>query len=342
MNKLYIVFILSVLLFVQTTAQNKNVSKSGTTVAAFLEIPVGAKATGFGGAFVSLANDATALYWNAAGISNLQQGELSVTHTNWIAETSFDYAALVIPLGSLGNIGLSFTSLTMPDMKVRTVELPEGTGEYFSASDIALGISYAHILTDRFAIGFTAKYIQQKIWHESAVGFAIDAGTTFKTDLLNGMVIGASISNFGTSLQLTGRDTRKFGRVDDTKQGSNERIPFTVEMDSWDLPLSFQIGVSTNVVNSDDFKWTVALDALHPNNNYESVNTGTEVSYREILFLRGGWQSLFLDKAEGGLSLGVGIASKELFGSAAVQFDYAYRDFGRLEAVHFFSLGLKF
>ncbi len=68
----------------------------------------------------------------------------------------------------------------MADELVRTVDQPEGTGEFFSAGDIAVGLSYARNLTDRFSIGFSAKYIQETIWHESASAIAIDAGTTFQ------------------------------------------------------------------------------------------------------------------------------------------------------------------
>lgn len=158
---------------------SKNVSKAGTTAGTFLEIGIG-PSSGMGGAFVSIANDATALYWNSAGIANLTQNEVSINHINWLASTNLDFAALIIPLGELGNIGFSFTSLSMGDEKVRTVELPEGTGEYFSASDIAVGVSYARNLTERFSIGFTAKYIQETIWHMSSNAFAVDVGTLFK------------------------------------------------------------------------------------------------------------------------------------------------------------------
>jgi len=340
--KNYLLVIILIFIMAGSAAGQRHVSKTGTTSAAFLEIPIGASAIGLGGAFVSIADDATALYWNAAGTSRFTQGEMVVVHTTWLAETSMDFAALVVPLGSVGNLGLSFTSLNMPDMKVRTVEMPEGTGEYFTAADIAVGLSFSKAITDRFSIGFTAKYIQQKIWHESATGFAIDGSTYFRTDLLNGLVIGASISNFGTSMQLDGRDTRIFGRIDDTKQGSNERIPFNVELDSWDLPLFLQIGVSTNVIQSDFLKWRVAVDAIHPNNNYESVNAGTELSYNDFFFIRGGYQSLFLDEAEGGLSAGIGVATSSLLGSTSVKFDYAFRDFGRLENIHVFAVGIKF
>ena len=319
-----------------------NVSKTGTTAASFLEISVGAPAIGVGGAFVSLANDPTALYWNPAGIATITSTDAILAHTDWIADTKFDFAGLVLPLAGFGTLGFSITSLTMADMMVRTVELPEGTGEYFSASDLAAGISYARPLTDRFSIGFTAKFIQQLIWHESATAFAVDAGTTFKTDLFGGMVIGASLSNFGTPMTLSGRDTRQFVRIDPTKQGSNDQIPANIELDSWDLPLRFQIGISTNVLENSTYRWTIALDAIHPNDNYESLNLGTELALYDFIYLRGGFQSLFQGQTEGGLSLGIGVSSNLISSSSIVKFDYAYRDYGRLEGVHSFSVAIRF
>jgi len=322
---------------------SRNVAKTGTVAATFLEIPAGAAAVGMGTAFVSNASDASALYWNPAGAARFEKSEVLANHMSWIADTRFDFAALVLPLGEAGTVGVSFTSLGMEDMKVRTVDLPEGTGEYFSANDIAVGISYARKLSDRFSVGATVKYIQQSIWHETASAFALDIGTMFRTDLLGGMVIGASLSNFGTSLKLDGRDTRQFGRVDATILGSNDRIPSTIEMDSWDLPLLFQIGVSFNPVKEDVYRWTVAVDALHPNDNDESVNIGTELAYSEALFLRAGYSSIFLPWAEGGLSLGFGVTSALLFSSTTdVQLDYAYRDMGRLGGVNMISLGVRF
>ncbi|PJB00805.1 MAG: hypothetical protein CO127_07070 [Ignavibacteria bacterium CG_4_9_14_3_um_filter_36_18] len=61
-----------------------------------------------------------------------------------------------------------------------------------------------------------------------------------------------------------------------------------------------------------------------------------------FLALRGGYNSLFLKDAEGGLSFGAGVNSKMLLSLATVQFDYAFRDFGKLKNVHSFSLGIKF
>jgi hypothetical protein len=277
-----------------------------------------------------------------SGIAIIPEYQAIVTHTNWIADTKFDFAGLIMPLGDFGTLGFSFTSLSVGDMAVRTVEKPEGTGEYFSANDIAVGISYARNLTDRFSIGITGKYINESIWHMSASAFAIDAGTLFRTDLLGGMTIGAKISNFGTTMQLNGRDAREFISVAPTQLGTNDQIPTSIEMGSNDLPLFFQIGVSTPVVNSHTYKFILAVDAIVPNNNYQSLNVGSEFSFQDIFFIRGGYNSLFLKDSEGGLSLGFGVNTKMLFSLANLTFDYAYRDFGRLENVHTFSINIKF
>jgi hypothetical protein len=111
----------------------------------------------------------------------------------------------------------------MGDMKVRTVEQPEGTGENFSAGDIAIGISYARFLTDRFSVGLTAKYIKQSIWHMSSSAFAIDAGTVFRTDLLGGMTTVLYWQTSEHRCALEGRMQIFYSVEYETKQGSNEK-----------------------------------------------------------------------------------------------------------------------
>jgi len=108
---------------------NSNVSKVGTIAASFLEIDVGARAVGMGGAFVAVADDATAIFWNPAGLSRLKSSEAIIIRTNWLVETYFDFAGFVSPLGRWGTVAASITSLSTDEMDVRTVQFQEGTGE---------------------------------------------------------------------------------------------------------------------------------------------------------------------------------------------------------------------
>jgi len=320
----------------------EGVSKVGTTAATFLEIPVGARALGMGGAFVGTADDVTGLFWNTAGIARLSHGEAIFSHSNWIADMMFDFAGVAVPLGNFGTLGLSFTSLTMDDMAVRTVERPEGTGEFFSAGSFAVGLHYARNLSDRFSIGFAAKYISESIWHMQAQAFALDIGALFTTEFFNGMRIGAAITNFGTQMKLAGRDTRTFHRIDQTKLGSNDRIPQGIEMDGWELPMNFQFGLATELFKSGEHALTVSVDALYPSGNRESLNVGAEYGFDETLFVRGGYQSLFLVDGEGGLSAGAGILTNLFGDDLKGRVDYAFTDFGRLKEIHTIAVSVHF
>ena len=317
-----------------------NVSKVGITAATFLEIEVGARAIGMGGAFVAVANDATAIFWNPAGIARLPRGEAILIHTNWLVETNFDFSGIVIPAGYMGSFAVSVTSLRTDEMEVRTVLKPEGTGEKFSYGDLSAGLSYAKNLTDRFSIGINAKYISQRIWHMEAKGYALDIGTLFRTQF-NGMVIGMTISNFGASLKLEGRDV--FVNYDEAPQfgGSNDRIPASKLTDKFPLPLLFRVGVAMDILKSGSSRLTIAADAAHPNNNTEYINTGMEYVFNKNLALRFGYKNLFTLDTEEGFTAGFGTKLK-LAGGVALKIDYAYQDFGRLQNAQRFSLGLEF
>lgn len=319
----------------------ENVSKVGISAAPFLSIPVGPRANSLGGAFVAVADDASSIYWNPAGISRLNGNEFIITHTQWIGNVSHDFGGIVFVLGSGGAIGLSVISVSTDEMEVRTEFEPEGTGEFFNVSDLAFGATYAKNLTDRFSIGFTGKYIFQKIWHSQAQGLAFDFGTLFKTDLFNGLKIGAVITNFGPDLSIDGRDLRYFLDPDPNVLGNNERIPARVETDPWPLPLNFQFGISTYAFSNETSQLIVSLDALHPSDNFEFVNIGIEYVLNEMIFLRGGYKGLFLEDSEEGLAFGAGVNFASTNGTR-LRADYSFQDFGRLSNINTFALSIFF
>ncbi len=321
-------------------AEAQQSSKSGTTAAQFLKIGIGARAVGMGSAFTATANDITSVYWNPAGLTYNHSNEALFNHTNWIADIGVDFAAFASHLDGFGTIAVSFTSVNAIDgMIVRTVEQPEGTGEQFDAGGFSIGLSYARQLTDNFSMGFNVKYIRESIWHESATGFALDAGALYKIDVLNELRLGASISNFGSKMKMDGRDIQEIKQVGST--GTGNLIDTKVILEEWDIPLTFRVGVAADVVKMDDHRITLGIDAVHPNDHTEYVNTGFEYAWNDIVFIRAGYASLFEESTEKGLSLGVGL-NYRIVSSIKVLFDYAYQDLGRLENVHYFSVGVNF
>ncbi len=314
------------------------INKTGTTAAQFLKIAVGPRPVGMGGAYTASADDINSIYWNPAGLARMYAKEAYFNHVDWIADVNLDYAGVGVDVSGLGTIAASVAVLSMGDMKVRTLENPEGTGEIFNAGSLLLGLSYARNLTEDFSIGFNVKYINEYIWHESASSFALDVGVLYRIQFLNELRLGASISNFGPKMQLAGRDILE---IMQTGPGNQNIINTNLDLDKFELPLIFRIGLAVDAVKNNDTRLTLAADAVHPNDNSEHVNTGVEFSWHELFFVRGGYKSLFEREGEQGLTLGVGV-NYRLVEAVKVMIDYAYQDFGRLKNVQYISLGVKF
>ncbi len=337
----FILFLLALLLisYSQTIAQG--ITKKGTTAAAFLGIDVGPKAIAMGGAFVSVANDVTAMYWNPAGISQIDNFNATFSNTRWIADLSFNYAGVVFPLEEIGNVGLNATFLTMDQIERTTLENPDGTGELFDAGSYAFGLSFARNLTDQFAIGFNIKYINERLYHVSADGFAVDIGAMFDTGL-EGLNLGMSITNYGTKMQLDGRDLRFQTDVAPNISGNNQTIGAELQTDMFELPLMFRVGVSMDILKGlGNSNLILSADALHPNDDVEYLNMGGEYVFYDMFSLRAGYKGLFAENTEQSISLGGGI-HYTLLESVTFYFDYSYIDFGILNAVHTFSVSLGF
>lgn len=313
-------------------AQNPNLGTSG---AQFLKIAVGARAAALGGAFTSYGDDASALFWNPAGIVGVKNGALTASHAEWWAGSRLSHAAYVQSFGEVGSFGISFTLMSMDKTEVTTEDQPDGTGQYFDAQDLMLGLSYARKLTDDFCIGITGKYVGQRIWNETATGFAVDVGTQYHIGFRD-LRLGMSVTNFGGDLTFGGRDLGV--DYDGNSSIATERLlPAQLTPEQYPLPLHFQVGVSMSPYISDDFAVLLATDVIHPNDNDELVCAGVEVTLMQRFFLRGGYR--FGDDTAR-WSGGVGAVATT--GTFDVSFDYAYVNYVLLPSVHRFSVGVAF
>jgi hypothetical protein len=323
-------------------------SKVGTTAAQFLGVPVGARAIAMGGAYVAANQDVSSIYWNPGAVVQSGRSEFSFVNTDWLVGTKFRWFGLVLNLDGDNAIGASITDMDYGQGDVTTVASPEGTGETWSAADLAVTLSYSRRLTDKFSIGGSVKYVNQRVYNESASTVAFDAGLLYVTDL-NGLRIGMSMSNFGGDMTLSGRDLLSRVDTDPNNSGSNKTLVAYLKTDAWPLPLLFRVGAAMDVVKNDEVTATVAVDALRPNDDFESINLGGEVGWRNVFFIRGGYQSMFKggqaplssDRGQEGLTLGAGL-QYQFEGFAALSFNYAFQKFGLFGNLNTIALSIGF
>jgi len=314
-------------------------SKTGTTLGQFMLIEPSARITGFGNAGTSVVSGLDGAYYNPAAAARFERYEFVFSHSEWLANISYDYAAFGIPMGRWGNSFVSITALGSGDIDVRTVQQPLGTGERFSVTDFALGLGYAKDITDRFSVGGQLTWMQETIWHSSVSAGMVNIGTLYRVSA-NGLRIGAALNNFGTQGTYDGTDLRILYDNDPSRFGDNSALPGLRFTDPFAVPVLFRVGLGMPFTLGPQQKLEVALDAFHPSDNTESVSFGAEWSYRQLLALRAGYQNLLLEDSEMGLTLGAGLSGQT--DPYRYRFDYAWADQGRLGSTHRFSLGIGF
>ena len=143
-------------------------------------------------------------------------------------------------------------------------------------------------------------------------------------------------SHFGPDLKFDGEDLN----VVHDKNGNlpqNRLTPARLETDAYPLPLSFQVGLGFDVYTSDFIKIKSAIDAVHPNDNRERINFGTEFNFFDRIYLRGGYRYNYDDEK---FSFGAG--ANLMYHEVLIYFDYAYSVYDILPSVHRISIGIDF
>ncbi|MCI0532025.1 MAG: PorV/PorQ family protein [candidate division Zixibacteria bacterium] len=305
-------------------------AKVGTAGAQFLEIGISARAVGMGEAVTSSVDDVSAVFYNPAGLSQIQGHEIMFTHISYFADINFDFGAVAMPFPRLGGVlGLGLFYLDAGELPVTSEQDALGSaGLTFSPTEYAFTVSYARSLTDRLSIGITGKYIGENFGEGfqnettggvedfHAKGWAADVGTIYNTGF-RGFKIGMMISNFGPDMNFN--------------VGSSQNYP---------LPVNFRFGGSINLIQNHYHRAVVAAELAHPNDNVEKYNLGVEYWYNEKFALRVGnqfEQESFL----GGVSVGGGVRLP-VQNKIELRADYGYRDYGILEQAHRFSLSFVF
>lgn len=316
------------------------VSKIGTSPAQFLKIPVGAREAAMGGAVTASVDNPAALYWNPAAITNVTKPSVTIEYADWFVDLSHTFLGLVVPVAKNGAAGLHVNALTMGSFDETTMEFPDGTGRTFNAYSISVGGTYAHRVFDGFSVGGTLKYIQETIWNSSASTVAFDVGTLFTTPFY-GIRLGASVSNAGGQMQISGDDLITNTRQIQGSTGEFQPDAFLFT-DKFDLPIRLQVGFAFDPIKTEQLRATLTVDGNVPNDNKQSLSIGTELAFlNEMLFLRAGIPDIGLEDRNEEFAAGFGL-KYEINDKLGVKFGYAYQSFKTIDETHRLSATISF
>lgn len=317
----------------------KEPKRLAQTTMSFLNVGVGARAVGMGSSFICMDNDASALFWNPAGIAKISGGAISLNHTQWIADISQHAVAATYGNPMLGTFGVSFMLMDNGELE-RTIPVdisinPEGyiVDGTFTVNQYVAGIAYGRRMTDKFSIGGQIKYAYQDLGSTD-----IFMKTAVKEDTLRNKKNqkGIFAFDFGTIYYTGFRDLR----LAMSFRNFARSVKYAYE--SYELPLTFKIGIAMNVLTllgseKESHSLQVSLDAVHPRDYTERIHIGAEYLFRNLLAIRAGYK---FNYDEEDISVGFGLYPG--FAGLSLKIDYAYTVFGVFGSIQRFSFGFSF
>lgn len=298
---------------------------AGTAAAQFLKLGADARSAGMGQAAAAIAEDASSIYWNPAGLAGLREFQVQFSHAFFLQSTSHDFIGIALPLerilgelpterrartlGGLG-FGVLYTSVAPLD---ETDRLGNPTGGSLHPADLAAMTSWGFSILSRLDLGVTLKYVQSKI-ASTARTAAGDAGARLRLDLF-GMPWWVSL----TAHNMGGR--------------------LTYFREAEPLPLAIRLGQGLEILPELVF----ALDANFPRDNRPHVNLGMEYMHSfQKTYLAGARVGYTTQASPSQLGSLAGLSFGAGFGLNMLRADYAWSAFGHLGDSHRVTVSLRF
>jgi hypothetical protein len=293
----------------------------------FLNVGLDARSTALGDATTSIEGFSDAVFSNPAAMARLgTTATASFGNTQWIADINHWYGSVAFAPwgGDLGVLGVFMQAVDYGELQ-ETILAANDAGYLdigtFRPSGIVFGVSYARAVNDQFSVGGSVKYASQSLGDATiAIGQPKQSNT-----------VGTLAFDFGI-LYKTGFRSLNFGM---TVRNFSREIRF--QQENFQLPLTFKIGVSMDVVDltsldHDMHGLLVTLDAEHPRDYPEQVRIGAEYLFMKTLALRIGYVS---PADEYHVSYGLGLKRTML--GLEFGLDYAYTPFSEFAGVHRWS-----
>ncbi len=309
---LIMIILLPVILF----AQNENAGTSGFT---FLKVNYSARAAAMGNAYTGLSNDADAVFFNPAGLVQIDSPQASITYMSYLDGINCGSAAYVYPVDDKTSFAVFAKGLSATEDRTIADEMGQyaGIDGTFGMSDFIFGISVARYLIDMLDVGINAKFIQESLDDNSASAVVLDAGIMHQSTNEN-LKIGIALRNIGK--QLTYHTDDEYEEV---------------------MPTTLTVGFNYHPQE----KFYATADIYKPLDNDIFGRFGLEYQVHSMLALRAGYKTNASDWATGGendflsgISFGTGFDLNKY----NLKMDYAIVSYGDLGFVNQISVKYLF
>lgn len=332
--------------------------------AAFLTMGGGARPIGMGCAYTALAEGPDALFWNPAGIATVTSPQASFGQAILFAGMLEENLAAAFPLDASSALGVQVLAHLSGQIEITTYEKQQGTEEYYTANNYAVGLTYARQMTDKFTAGITLKLLDLTLDRVSAIGIAFDAGAVYRIDFHN-LRLGFAVQHFGPDMRYDGSPL-DFNSHKDTLQ--TDDIPTSYLSEPFRLPFTFAGGAAIDLVETDSVgsgsRLTLTGDFFHLADQSAKGALGLEYGLNDMFFLRFGFglntapafasdtadsisadvatilRDVLSNRNDRGPSAGLGV--KIPVGDYKVAVDYSFEWHWFLTPVHRASLGIAF
>jgi hypothetical protein len=266
----------------------------------FMNIGVDAAALGMSNTAVASTSDVNSVYWNPAGLMNLEGEQVALMHASYFANIAqYDYFAYAKKIDDRSAWGISFIRFGVDNI-LNTTQLIDNQGNIdynrislFSTADYGVTFSYAKKLPlQGFQYGVNAKVIRRIIGKfASSWGFGFDVGLQFNHD---DWQFGLMLRDITTTYNVWNIDEEEYAKVSNAIPGQNQTLPENVEIT---MPKA-QLGMSKKFEFHNE---TSLLAAGNLNMRFEHSNDvfstngisidpalGFEYGYTDLVFLRAG------------------------------------------------------
>jgi hypothetical protein len=312
-----------------TPVYSQPMKKVAQTGLQFLRVDAGSRAAAMGGSYIMIGKDATAMFYNPAGIAFMENNaDIFFGRTNWIAGISYNVGGAVVNLKNWGHVGLSFITSDYGEIIGTQVSSSAAgfieTDANLDVGAYAVGFSYAKALTNKFTVGGQIKYAAQSL-SESILtagtapiqnkvsGIAYDFGTIFYPGFKS-FCLGMSVRNFSSE--------------------------FKYQKEGFQLPLTFVVGFAMDVrdiFGEHTNPLLLSIDAIHPRDYTERINVGGEYCFMNMISLRAGYKFNYdLESYSGGIGF------KRNVGGVLFDLGYSYSAFDVFNDVSRMSLQIAF